>query len=184
MARPKGTISQEILYKLLLLGSISIPSELHRFWSEVYQHLFKGTTIQKRAVKDAFYYLRKKRLIEGEAKDNHISIRLTPEGRKEVAKCQVDKMEIEPQKSWDRKWRLVILNFPEKERQKRGTIRSKLKALGFYHLQKGVWVFPYPCDREIDFLRDFFGSSIENIRVFEGGKLEEDSFLRKIFKLG
>lgn len=46
-------------------------------------------------------------------------------------------------KPWDKKWRLVIFDIPEKQRSLRENFRRKLKELGFGMVQKSVWVSPH-----------------------------------------
>lgn len=50
---------------------------------------------------------------------------------------------------WDKKWRIVIFDIPQELHNKRNIFRSKLKYLGFYMVQKSVFVFPYPCEEEL-----------------------------------
>lgn len=50
---------------------------------------------------------------------------------------------------WDKKWRVVIFDVPQEMHSKRNRLRLKLKALGFYMIQKSVFVFPYPCEKEL-----------------------------------
>lgn len=45
---------------------------------------------------------------------------------------------------WDQKWRLVIFNIPERERQYRFALRQKLRQLGFANMQKSIYISPYP----------------------------------------
>lgn len=47
---------------------------------------------------------------------------------------------------WDRNWRFVIYDIPERHRKFRQLIRRKLFQLGFRKLQRSVWVSPLPVD--------------------------------------
>lgn len=183
MARVKGTISQEILYKLLSLGNFSLAIKgSYGDWNEVFRRLHI-LSAKQRTVRDAFYYLKRKGMIIGEAHNHQLYIKLTPEGEKQAGKFQINKLEIRRPKKWDKKWRLVIFDIPENRRVKREAFRGKLKELGFYPLQKSVWVFPYPCEKEIKLLREFFNLDSKQLMVFEAEKLEEDRFLKEIFEL-
>ncbi|KHF38216.1 PaaX family transcriptional regulator C-terminal domain-containing protein [Halalkalibacter okhensis] len=46
-------------------------------------------------------------------------------------------------KQWDRKWYLVFMEIPETLRKKRDTFRNRLVGLGFGHLYKSVYVYPW-----------------------------------------
>lgn len=50
---------------------------------------------------------------------------------------------------WDKKWRIVIFDIPQELHNKRNIFRARLKSLGFYMIQKSVFVFPYPCEEEL-----------------------------------
>ena len=57
-------------------------------------------------------------------------------------------------KKWDKKWRLVIFDLPEKESGKRNALRKKLTNLGFGQWQRSVYVSPYDFIADlIDFLK-------------------------------
>lgn len=189
MARVKSSISQEILRKLSLLKVIIITggsSGSLRFWSQLFERLFKNKDIDKRAVKDAFYYLKKKNLIIGEIigeANDQLHIRLTAEGRKEAAKYRINDLKINCSKQWDKKWRVIIFNLSEKEKSKKQAFLKKIKELGLHALQKNVWIIPFPCGKEIKALREFFDLDVKDLRIIETKDLEEDKILKNIFKL-
>ena len=188
MARIKGKISQEILRKLLSLKTIVItnePSGSLKFWSQLFECLFKNKDIDKRAVKDAFYYLKKRNLIIGEliGADNQLHIRLTSAGIKEAAKYKINDLKINYSKQWDEKWRIIIFNLSEKEKSKKQAFLKKIKELGFQDLQKNVWIIPFACSKEIKALREFFDISIKDLKLIEVSELEGDEALRKFFQL-
>ncbi len=96
---------------------------------------------------------------------------------------QIDDLKIKKQKKWDRKWRLVIFDIVEFKKNHREAFRGKLKQLGFYPLQKSVWIYPFDCQPEIELLKDFFGLSDKEIRVIVAGDVGPDDKLKEIFKL-
>jgi len=59
-----------------------------------------------------------------------------------------------PQKIlWDRKWRMLIFDIPEKRRPLRDKVRAILTGFGFVRLQDSVWVFPHDCEDVITLLK-------------------------------
>lgn len=52
-------------------------------------------------------------------------------------------------KQWDRKWYIVFMEIPETLRKKRDTFRSKLLGLGFGHLYKSVYVYPWDLTKKV-----------------------------------
>jgi len=79
-------------------------------------------------------------------------------------------------KKWDKKWRVVIFDIPKEFNKKRDIFRGKLKELGFYMLQKSVFIFPYPCENELEDLCSMIGiEDYVDILVAEsGGSKAED----------
>ena len=182
MAKTKGFISQEILKELSTKGDVVIDKQSTRFWTSVYRQLFLGKALKERAVKDAFYYLRRKNLIAGEFKDDKLYIKLTSEGKKEVEKYKIDWLKISHPKTWDKKWRLVMIDIP-KNKVRREVFLTKLRKLGFQSLQRNVWLIPFPCEKEINILRNYFNLDKETIRLIETKNLEGDESFKQSFKL-
>ena len=86
-------------------------------------------------------------------------------------------------RTWDGKWRLVVFDIPEKLRKGRDALRAKIKELGFYELQKSVFVFPYECRDEIDFIVEFFGLR-KYVRYGVLEFIDNELHLKEIFDLG
>lgn len=183
MARVKGTVSQEILRSLLKGGAFVLAAQSPRFWMKAYAGKFHSLGFRDQEVRDAFAYLRRKNLLYTEKRGKQVYIRLTQEGEQEAGKFQINKLVIPRQRKWDKRWRLIVFDIPEKLKIKREAFRGKLKELGFLQLQKSIWVYPYPCEKQVKLLREFFTLTPEHLRVLEVEKIEEDSLLRKFFKL-
>lgn len=182
MARTKGSISQEILNKLLLSGSIVINKDSSRFWPQLFDFLFKNQKVDKRKIKDSFYYLKKQGLITGELAgeaSGQLYIRLTAIGKKEAAKYRLSNLKINFSKSWDKKWRLLVFDPVKKEK----AFFRKLKDLGFRPLQKNVWLIPYACAKEVRALREFFGFETKDLMLIETSNLEEAKAFKQAFNL-
>src|SRR3989344_7321796 len=73
-----------------------------------------------------------------------IEIELTDAGRKKLLEYQMDDIAPKIPRLWDRKWRIIFSDIPEKHKKGRDAIRQKFYEWGFYTLQKSVFVFPYP----------------------------------------
>ena len=98
------------------------------------------------------------RLVDYQEESNgYIKIILTEEGKKRILSYKIDTLSITQQKQWDGLWRLVCFDIPEKKRRRRDALRIKLKESGFFEWQKSVFIYPYPCRDQIDFVVEFFG---------------------------
>lgn len=104
---------------------------------------------------DATVVRARKRLVEKKLlAHEHGLLRLTKKGR--TALNRVDLAEYGAQKKkqrWDKRWRIVIFDIPEKKRVLRDKIRYTLIQVGFMRLQDSVWVYPYDCEDLIILLK-------------------------------
>lgn len=57
---------------------------------------------------------------------------------------------------WDGKWRMVLFDIPAKKARQRHSFRARLKELGLVLYQKSVWVYPYPLEKTIRMISDFY----------------------------
>lgn len=109
-----------------------------------------------------FYKLKQKRNLEFvKEEDGYLVYRFSQKGKEKIKKFIIDELSIKIPKKWDQKWRLVIFDIPESRRKARVALRDKLKGMAFYQCQKSVWIHPFPCMEEIEFLKDVF-----NIKPF------------------
>lgn len=88
--------------------------------------------------------------------------------------------------SWDGKWRMVIFDVEEKQRQDRDMIRSKLKELGFGMLQRSVWISPFKIEEDLVAFFENLGFRDEVLvlvvdTLFAG---DEQVLAERIWKLG
>ena len=110
----------------------------------------------RRDVYDSFRNLQKYNLIGISEEGDKTVVRLTKEGQHKLLKYKFEDLQIKKPGKWDRKWRVVIFDIPEQFKLARESLRRKLQEMGFYKLQKSVWVYPYPCEDEIDFINQLY----------------------------
>lgn len=176
--------SREILKYLLLAGAVYIAASSPYFALNLIKNISKiKKSLTKQKSANIFNYLKRRGLIEVKRVGHDVRITLTKEGKKLAGKYQIDDLEIEKPKKWDKKWRVVIFDIPQASRLIRDIFRRKLKEWGFYRLQQSVWITPYPCQEEIELLREFLGVDKKQIQILEVTKLENENFFKKIFKL-
>jgi len=136
---------QKILYK-----------DMRKIWRDI-----TGDDIgQAKLAKDIRNLYRSKLLKKTINKDGSITLNLTEKGKIKALTYKFEEMRIAKQ-NWDGKWRVIIFDVPEKSRWGRDLLRTKLRNLGFYELQKSVFVFPFECKNEIDFIVEIY-----NIRKY------------------
>ena len=112
------------------------------------------------------------------------NIELTEKGKAAARKAGLNNLKIKKPKKWDQKWRAVLFDIPEVKRIGRDALRRKIKELGFTELQKSVFVYPYPCRKEIETVLKFFeiGKFVQQCTIIDLDK-SLDKKLRKKFNL-
>lgn len=162
MPRGLGKIQQKALLLLfggLVLGLSRSPRRHFRIIKSIGR---EWGEIEKRALQRAIKSLYESKLINTKIeKDGSITIILNQEGKKKALTFQLDKIKIKRPQKWDKQWRVVLFDIPEDIKKKREVLRFCLKRLGFYEFQKSVFVHPYDCQDEIDYIIEFY-----NIRKF------------------
>ena len=181
--------SRIILRGLLWGGAVAVASLNPLFLNRIVPQLVRRAKYKldrkrkSKAFQQSFYYLKNKGLIDFEYQGKQVYISLTKEGRKKAKKYNIDNLEIKKPKHWDKKWRILIFDIQDKHKIKREALRGKLKELGFYKLQKSVWVCPYDFEKEIDILRSFFGFGYREMRVVTANEIEVDGEIKHFFRL-
>jgi DNA-binding PadR family transcriptional regulator len=184
-----GEIAREILSYLVLVGAITVAATSPYFLINIARAISRDKKYFKRKVEDykiarAFRRLENNRLIIlKELENGKFVVELTEKGKRKVKEIEFNELAVKKPNSWDKKWRVVIFDIPDKYRRRsRDALRDKLKAIGFYQLQKSVWASPYPCESEIQFLCELFDiNPFVNIIVAES--IYDDVKLKKHFKL-
>lgn len=153
----KETAKQKIL--LLLLSGIALGFSRT---PKGYFKILKGVPEAWRKIERSRLYrivgeFYNDRLVDyKEDKDGSVKIVLTKEGQKKALRFKLDEMKIKKPAKWDGEWRIVIFDIPERFKKAREALREKLKELGFIKLQQSVFVFPYECEDEINFIMEVF----------------------------
>lgn len=117
-----------------------------------------------------------------EERNGTISVVLSEKGKKLSLNYDVDALAIKKPDRWDRKWRMVVFDIPEKKKAAREALRKKLLDLEFYQLQRSVWVHPYECGNEIAFISEFFETR-NYLRYIIADHVDNEAELKLHFKL-
>jgi DNA-binding transcriptional regulator PaaX len=116
----------------------------------------KRSSDERDRIRRALARLRARRLVTVEWKGDQAILKVTEKGKHALKRVAFEDLTITKPARWDGTWRLVAFDIPEKHAKARQALRSKLEQLGFYGMQRSVFVHPYPCRDEIDFLTNFF----------------------------
>ena len=109
-------------------------------------------------------------------------LRLTPAGERYLRGVTLRDHTIAKPKRWDRKWRVLIFDIPERRKTLRNNVRSILINIGFVRLQDSVWIYPYDCEDLIVMLKADFRIG-KDLLYMVVDALEYDAVLKKRFNV-
>ena len=121
-------------------------------------------------------------IIVHEKKFGEYTVELTDKGKRKMQEIRFEDLKIEKPAKWDKRWRMVIFDVPEGLRTGRDALREKLQKLGFFLIQKSVWVLPWPCEKEVLFLCELF-DVLPFVNILTVEKLYNDVKVRQFFHL-
>lgn len=107
---------------------------------------------------------------------------LTKSGEEILNQWQMADYRIPRPKRWDKKWRVIIFDIPEKRRAVRREVRGILIEAGFQRLQDSVWVYPYDCEDVIGLMKVNLGIG-KYLLYMIVDRIENDKHLRIEFDL-
>lgn len=140
--------------------------------------------IDRDALKKAIRSLYESRMISSrDNPDGSVTIVLSRRGKAAV-RCLTyvpENMQIPTAQQWDGKWRIVVFDIPHHLRKARDAFRFHIRRLGLYPLQKSVFIYPYECGNEIDFLVEFHQVR-PYVRYIIAEEIDTALHLRRIFK--
>lgn len=133
-------------------------------------------------LRQSLHRMDKQKYVEIVEKEGQTVVRITDRGRMKALSYKINEIRVEKPERWDGKWRVVVFDVPESERRLRDIFRVRLKQMGFYNLQESVWVHPYPCIDQIEFLRQIYRVKI-NVRYILAESIDDTDDLIRFFHL-
>ena len=176
------------ILKFLALGGVITAAILAPNAAQAFRFLLKDDNyvswenFNKRRTNQYINYLLKRELIKREIKKRQTKYKLTNKGLKQVVQYKIKDIKLPRENNWDKKWRLVIFDIPEKYKNARDILTERLKSTGMVQLQKSVFVYPFECKKEIDFISEYFGI-YQHILYLEAKIADVDYNLTDKFKV-
>ncbi len=139
-------------------------------------------TIDRKRLYQLLRRLRAKGLIKVIKHANGVEkIQIDEKGKKRWLQYQFNDLKLKSLKRWDKKWRIVLFDIPESQKHLRDSLRKKIQKMGFLEFQKSVFIYPYPCEDEINFVINFF--NIEDYVYYLEAPISSDYNFRRHFYL-
>jgi DNA-binding transcriptional regulator PaaX len=174
---------QQAMLMAVVLGSVvvvaaTIPNaaQLLRF----FPGYKKGARFNYQA-KTALSRLAAKGFVTFEETEGKRLARITEKGEF-MLQMQTEKTAMMKKRKWDRRWRVVTFDIPERRRNIRVRLRLFMEEYGFVRLQDSVWIYPYDCEDLIALAKANFRIGRDVLYMIVE-RLEYDKHLREYFKL-
>ncbi|HAS84668.1 MAG TPA: hypothetical protein DCS23_01140 [Candidatus Yonathbacteria bacterium] len=176
----KGEIAEIVLRTLLAVGfiafAVAMPNAV-----QIFKYFDPKNARDRARIKSSVMRLERAGFVKRKDGKGGVFM-LTENGREKAMHYALAQMKIVEQKKWDKKWRLVMFDVPEKKAQARRAINLALKRLGCAQYQKSVFITPFPCEKEIDFIGECFGVR-DYIRIITANEVEKSDLLKKTFNI-
>lgn len=125
--------------------------------------------------------LHEEKLVEVfETKDGQ-AVKITSRGKQRLLLYNIDDLVL-VKKKWDKKWRIIIYDVDESKKYLRDVFQLMLRKLEFLQLQKSVYLTPYPCENEIEYLRQIYDLG-KNVAILTINGLENEQAYKEYFGL-
>ena len=157
LPRIQSPTKQKILLLLLTGAALSLTRS-----PKAQRKIFRTLTKDGRSKNRQYLYriieeFRNERLVDWQEKsDGTIKVVLSEKGKLIAKQYDPDNLTIKKPIVWDKRWRIVIYDIPISKNNARDSLRRKLNELGFKEWQKSIFIHPYPCRNEIEFIIEFF----------------------------
>jgi DNA-binding transcriptional regulator PaaX len=183
MSRGLGKTQQKILLLLLAGIALSLSGSPRRYFQILESIGKEWKEIDRQVLRRAVKNLYKSKLInEKQNVDGTITLLLTEQGKQKALTFNLENMQIKVPIKWDKKWRVVLFDIPETKKKLREIFRFHLKKLGFYEFQKSVFIYPYDCKNEIEYLIEFY-SIRKFVRFLIAESIDNELHLKHHFRL-
>lgn len=176
----KGEIAEVILSTLLVVGVVTVAAAMPNA-VQLFKYFKPKDASERAKIKRSIEKLRKGGFVEFKGNEKGL-YSLTEKGREKAMRYAIAKIKVASQKTWDKKWRIVMFDVPEEKVQARRAINFALKRLGCVQYQKSVFITPFPCEKEIDLIGECYMVR-KNIRIVVASEVENSEVLKKNFKI-
>lgn len=107
--------------------------------------------------------------------------RITEKGKR-ILQIESERAVMMKKRKWDKRWRVVIFDVPERRKRIRDRLRRFMDSYGFVRLQDSVWIYPHDCEDLIALAKAEFRIGADVLYMIVE-RLERDKHLREHFGL-
>lgn len=180
----KLTTRQILLFLIDGLVTSFQPFDRHGMYRKTIDDYFCWRNFDKKRFTDNLYRLKKEGFVKVYLKDNINQVELTNKGKEKVKLYLAQNFKYEYPDEWDKKWRIIIFDIPNKRKNARDILRFRLKSMGCIQIQKSVYVFPFDCKEVIDFIKNLYDISPYTQYIIAESIESEIDIIGKFIDLG
>jgi len=180
-----GPVQKKIMLALLGGIALGVSSSPRGYYSTLRKIKKEWSRIDQSNFNRSIRGLSKEKLLEEKVlADGSFKLVLTEKGKKQARMLDLlgGSISFKKSKDWDKKWRIVLFDIPEKDRAFRDILRGHLRELKFFKLQHSVFVSPYPFEEAITELSRLYAAQSYVRVVTATGIDNEDRLKRHFFK--
>jgi DNA-binding transcriptional regulator PaaX len=163
----KPDLSKKILKLLSEKPAVSVVSMEEQIGA-------KEPKIGPYALKRSLKGLRDAGFIEQHHSGQNEYARLTRDGRKKAHSLKLDADTALLNPAWDGKWRIILLDLPEKRKADREGLRYLLKKAGFVCLKNSAWISPQPFEHLFMNIKKDLGLTTE-LMIFVTDTIDQET---------
>lgn len=184
ISKKSGIILGKVILTLLAVGgALTIAAVAPNIFAAFGKSSKRGDYFEKNNFKSSLKYLKTQKYIKIVKKNkDEYKIYLEKKGDKRILKEIFNNLKISQSIKWDDCWRIIIFDIPDEHKWAREGFREKLKMMGFYPLQESVFIYPYDCQGELEFLCKVFNIS-DFVRFIKSRSLIPSNDIKNYFLL-
>lgn len=175
----RGSLAQSIL-RLVESEFDSAHAEANAL--QVISYFKPQDRFERNRIWKAIKYLEEQNRIAIRERGDEYYILLTDQGKVKLAEVAIWDLSVATPKRWDRKWRMVMFDFPKEKTTTRNSFRQKLEDIGFKVYQRSVYIYPFECTDEVRSICDFF-SAAEYVRYLVAIDIDNTDEYISLFNL-
>lgn len=177
-----GTFQKAMLTAVVLGGVVVVAATIPNAAAllRYFPGYKKGARFNYQA-KSALGRLASKGLVTFTEKGGKRFARITEKGKR-ILQMESERTIMKKKRRWDRRWRVVTFDVPEKRKNVRTSLRRFMNEYGFVRLQDSVWIYPYDCEDLIALAKANFRIGADVLYMIVE-RLEHDKHLREHFAL-
>jgi len=98
----------------------------------------------------------------------------------------LQKVDTDIKRKWNKRWWLIASDIPTKTHRKAAErLRSKFRSMGFYSMQKSLWIYPFDPTIEIQKICEYYNvlKFVTVMEIYRLDKSDKEKLMKFFFYL-